>query len=144
MILKTYSPKPEDIDHKWFIVDADGVVLGRLASKVAQILRGKHKPIWAPHVDVGDFVVVVNADKVRVSGRKTEQKVYIHNTGYPGGLRTATYNEIMAKKPDFILREAVKGMLPHNRLGRKMLKKLKIYASPEHPHVAQQPETLPL
>ncbi len=142
--MKTYTPKPADIDHKWFIIDADGVVLGRLASKVAQILRGKHKPIWAPHIDVGDFVIVVNADKVRVSGRKAEQKVYIHSTGYPGGLRTVTYTEIMAKKPDFILREAVKGMLPHNRLGRKMLKKLKIYTSPEHPHVAQQPETLPL
>jgi large subunit ribosomal protein L13 len=142
--LKTFSPTPKDIEHKWYIVDADGVVLGRLASKVAQILHGKHKPIWAPHVDVGDFVIVVNADKVRVSGRKAEQKLYIHNTGYPGGLRTATYSEMMAKKPDSILREAVKGMLPHNRLGRQMLKKLKIYTTSEHPHTAQQPETLSL
>jgi len=142
--LKTFSPKPQDIDRKWYVVDANNVILGRLASRIAQILRGKHKPIWAPHVDCGDFVVIVNADKVRVTGRKADQKVYYHHSGYPGGLKATPYRRMMAKKPEFIIREAVRGMLPKNKLGRKMLKKLKIYAAPEHPHSAQKPETLEL
>ncbi len=142
--MKTFSPKPQDIDRKWYVVDANNVILGRLASRIAQILRGKHKPIWAPHVDCGDFVVIVNADKVRVTGRKADQKVYYHHSGYPGGLKATPYRRMMAKKPEFIIREAVRGMLPKNKLGRKMLKKLKIYAAPEHPHSAQKPETLEL
>jgi len=142
--LKTFSPKPQDIEHKWYIVDANNVVLGRLASRIAQILRGKHKPIWAPHVDCGDFVIVINADKVRVTGRKAEQKLYYRHTGYPGGLRVTPFNKMMAKKPEYILQEAVRGMLPRNKLGRKMLKKLKIYTSSEHPHTAQKPEPLTL
>jgi len=140
--VKTYSPKPQDIDRKWYVVDANGLILGRLASKIAQVLHGKHKPIWAPHADVGDFIVVVNADKVRVTGRKAEQKLYIRHSGYPGGLKKTSYSKVLQTKPEQILREAVRGMLPHNRLGRKMLKKLKIYASTEHPHQAQTPESL--
>ena len=140
--LKTYSPKPNDIDQKWHIVDADGVVLGRLASKVSQILRGKHKPMWAPHMDVGDFVVIVNADKVKVTGRKAEQKKYYRHSGYPGGLKVTPFKTMLETKPEFIIENAVKGMLPHNRLGRKMLKKLKVYSNTEHPHSAQQPVPL--
>jgi large subunit ribosomal protein L13 len=142
--LKTYTPIPKDIEQKWYIVDADGLVLGRLASRIAQVLRGKHKTIWAPHVDVGDFVIVLNADKVRMTGRKTEQKTYYHFSSYPGGLKKTPIRRIMEKKPDFILYEAVRGMLPKNRLGRKMLKKLKLYITAEHPHQAQQPQPLPL
>lgn len=141
-MLKTYSPKPQDIDRKWFIVDADGLILGRLATKIAEVLRGKHKPIWAPHMDCGDFIVVVNADKVRLTGRKREQKFYVRFSGYPGGIKRTPLSKMMEKKPEFILRQAVRGMLPHNRLGRKIIKKLKIYASSDHPHSAQQPETL--
>lgn len=140
--MKTYSPIAQDIDRKWYIVDADGLVLGRLASKIAQVLRGKQKPIWAPHADVGDFIIVVNADKVRISGKKAGQKLYWRFSGYPGGLKSSTYDVVMQTKPEEIIREAVKGMLPHNRLGRKMLKKLKIYAVNEHPHTAQTPEPL--
>ncbi len=141
--MKTYSPKLQDINAKWYVVDADGMVLGRLASKIAQVLRGKHKPIWAPHIDTGDFVVVVNADKIRVTGRKAEQKKYYRHSGYPGGLKVTPYKSMMEKKPDFILQEAVRGMLPHNRLGRQMLKKLKVYVSSDHPHTAQKPEAFP-
>ena len=137
--MKTYSPKLNDIDQKWHIVDADGVVLGRLASKVSQVLRGKHKPMWAPHMDVGDFVVIVNADKVKVTGRKAEQKKYYRHSGYPGGLKVTPFKAMLEAKPEFIIENAVKGMLPHNRLGRKMLRKLKVYADTEHPHSAQQP-----
>ncbi len=140
--MKTYSPKPQDIDRKWYVIDANDLILGRLASKIAQVLHGKHKPIWAPHADVGDFIVVVNADKVRVTGRKSEQKVYFRHSGYPGGLKKTSYTTVLQTKPEHVLREAVRGMLPHNRLGRKMLKKLKIYASNEHPHQAQTPEQL--
>jgi len=140
--LKTYSPTPKDIDQKWYIVDAEGLILGRLASKIAQVLRGKQKPIWAPHADVGDYIVVVNADKIRITGKKAEQKLYWRFSGYPGGLKSATYNVVMQTKPEEILREAVKGMLPHNRLGRKLLKKLKIYTAGDHPHQAQTPEPL--
>jgi large subunit ribosomal protein L13 len=140
--LKTFTPTNEEIERKWYWIDADGQVLGRAASRIAQILRRKHKPIWTPHLDVGDFVIVVNADKIRVTGRKAEQKRYYRHSGYPGGLKVTPYKRIKAKQPEFILREAVKGMLPHNRLGRKMLKKLKIYPSPEHPHQAQKPKPL--
>ncbi len=142
--MKTYSPKPGDIDRKWYVIDAEGLVLGRVASKVANVLRGKHKPIWAPHMDVGDFVVIVNADKIRVTGRKAEQKLYYRHSGYPGGLKETPYQTMMQKKPEFVLHEAVRGMLPHNRLGRQMLKKLKIYADAEHPHQAQTPEPMSL
>jgi len=141
--LKTYSPRLQDIDAKWYVVDADGMVLGRLASKIAQVLRGKHKPIWAPHINTGDFVVVINADKIRVTGRKAEQKKYYRHSGYLGGLKETPYKRMMDKNPEFILQEAVRGMLPHNRLGRQMLKKLKIYASSDHPHTAQKPEAFP-
>lgn len=140
--MKTYSPKLVDIDNKWFVVDADGLVLGRLASKIAQVLRGKHKPTWAPHMDMGDFVVVVNADKIKVTGRKADQIKYYRHSGYPGGLKVTPYKSMLDKKPEFIIQHAVKGMLPHNKLGRKMLKKLKIYTSTEHPHDAQQPVPL--
>lgn len=142
--MKTYSPKPQDVDRKWYVVDAEGQILGRLASKIAQIARGKHKPIWAPHADVGDFVVVINADKVRLTGRKTEQKVYIRHSNYPGGMRVEPFQRVMSKHPEFVLRQAVRGMLPSNSLGRKLLKHVKIYASSDHPHEAQQPETLKL
>ena len=140
--MKTYSPKPDDIEQKWYVVDANGLVLGRLATKIAQILRGKHKPMWAPHMDCGDFIVVVNADKVRITGRKTLQKRYVHHSGYPGGLRQTPFARVMLDKPEYILRHAVRGMLPHNRLGRHMLKKLKIYTAAEHPHAAQKPEPM--
>lgn len=142
--MKTYSPKIGDIEKKWYVIDAEGQVLGRLASKVATILRGKHKPIWAPHMDVGDFVIVVNADKIRLTGRKAEQKVYYRHSRYPGGLKSIQYDRMMAKRPEFVLEQAVKGMLPHNKLGRQIFKKLKLYASPDHPHTAQQPEKLEL
>ena len=139
---KTYAPKHEEVERKWFVVDANGKILGRLASEIAQILKGKHKPIYAPHVDVGDHVIVVNADKVRVSGRKEEQKVYYRHTGYPGGIRTTPYSKMKAEHPDRIIKKAVWGMLPHNTLGRRMIKKLRVYAGDEHRHQAQQPEPL--
>ncbi|OGB98333.1 50S ribosomal protein L13 [candidate division KSB1 bacterium RBG_16_48_16] len=142
--MKTFSPKPQDIEHKWYVVDADGAILGRLAARIAHVLRGKHKPIFAPHIDCGDFVVVLNADKVRLTGRKTDQKVYYHHSGYPGGFKVVPFERMLAKRPEFILRNAVRGMLPKNRLGRKMLKKLKVYLSDEHPHKAQRPEPLEL
>lgn len=141
--MKTYTPTAKDIEQKWYIIDANGLVLGRLASRIAQVLRGKHKPIWAPHMDVGDFVVVVNADKYRLTGRKPEQKTYYHFSGYPGGLKMTPIKRVIEKKPEFVLYEAVRGMLPKNRLGRKMLKKLKLYTVAEHPHTAQQPQPLP-
>jgi large subunit ribosomal protein L13 len=142
--LKTLSPKPQDIDQKWYIVDAKGLVLGRLATKIAHMLRGKHKPFYAPHVECGDFIVVVNADKYSLTGRKVQNKIYISHTGYPGGLRKTPIGRIVEKKPEFVLREAVRGMLPHNRLGRKLLKNLKIYTTAEHPHAAQKPEAMSL
>ena len=140
--MKTYSPKPQDVERKWYVIDADGEVLGRLAAKVAKVVRGKHKPMWAPHADVGDFVVVINADKVRLTGRKADTKVYYRHSGYPGGLKAVPFRRMQAKRPEFVIREAVRGMLPHNRLGRKVLKHVKIYASSTHPHEAQQPEKL--
>ena len=139
---KTYSPKAEDIDRKWYVVDATGETLGRLASRVAHVLRGKHKPAFSPHLDMGDHVIVVNAKKVAVTGRKEENKVYYRHTGYPGGIRTTTYREMMEKHPERVIVMAVRGMLPRNVLGRRTLKKLRVYSGPEHLHEAQKPEEL--
>lgn len=132
------------IERKWYVVDAEGQVLGRLASRVAHILRGKHKPIFTPHLDVGDHVIIINAEKVRVTGKKADMKRYYRYTGYPGGLHTVAYSTLLEKRPERIIQNAVRGMLPHNRLGRKMIKKLKIYAGVEHPHRAQAPQILEL
>ncbi|MCA9742599.1 MAG: 50S ribosomal protein L13 [Deferribacteres bacterium] len=140
--MKTYIPKLDEIEQKWFVVDADGKTLGRLASTIATILRGKNKPYFTPHLDTGDFVVVVNADKVRVTGKKAQQKVYSRYTGYPGGLRQVNLETLRRTHPERIIQSAVWGMLPNNRLGRKLLKKLHVYAGAEHPHAAQKPETL--
>ena len=139
---KTYSPTAKDIDRKWFVVDATGQTLGRLASRIAHVLRGKHKPGFSPHLDMGDHVIVVNAEKVAVTGRKEERKVYYRHTGYPGGIRTTSYREIMEKHPERVIAMAVRGMLPRNVLGRRTLKKLRVYAGPEHRHGAQKPEEL--
>ncbi len=141
---KTYSTKASEITRDWWIVDADGQVLGRLAAEVAKILRGKHKPTYAPHLDTGDHVVVINASKVRLTGNKLEQKVWHRHSGYPGGLRTIGYDRLLATRPDLAVEKAVKGMLPRNRLGRAMVKKLKVYAGDQHPHDAQQPKSLEL
>ena len=140
----TYSAKKEDIEEKWFVVDAEGAVLGRLASSVAARLRGKHSPLFTPHADTGDWVIVVNADKVVLTGRKWDQKKYYRHSGYIGGLKTITAQKLLEKRPEDLIRFAVKGMLPKNRLGRKMLTKLKVYAGGEHPHKAQEPEVLAL
>ncbi|MDZ7821162.1 MAG: 50S ribosomal protein L13 [Candidatus Marinimicrobia bacterium] len=140
--MRTFSAKPTDIQQDWYIVDAEDVVLGRLASQIAQILRGKHKPIYTPHIDTGDFVIVINAEKIRMTGKKTEAKTYFHHTGYPGSWRNTSYRDMLEKHPERIVEMAVKGMVPHNRLGRKIMKKLKVYAGTEHPHKAQQPKTL--
>lgn len=139
---KTYSTKPSDIERQWFVVDAEGRTLGRLATRVATILKGKHKPIYAPHMDVGDFVVVVNAEKIHVTGRKMDQKIYYRHSGYPGGLSKITLRDQLVRHPTRAVELAVRGMLPKNRLGRKMLRKLRVYAGPEHPHAAQKPEAL--
>lgn len=139
---KTYMPKPTDIERKWYVVDASGQTLGRLATRIAEILRGKHKPVFSPHVDGGDFVVIVNAADVALTGRKRENKVYYWHTGYPGGLRSKTAGELLDTNPERVIKLAVKGMLPNNKLGRRMLRRLKVYAGPEHPHQAQQPEEL--
>ena len=140
--MRTFSPKAGDIQRQWHVIDASDVVLGRLASQAAILLRGKHKPIYAPHVDTGDFVIVVNADKVALSGNKLEDKRAYRHSGYPGGLRSRTFEEMIARRPEEIIRLAVKGMMPRNRLARKQITKLKIYAGPEHPHVAQKPQPL--
>jgi large subunit ribosomal protein L13 len=139
---KTYTPRKESIQRRWFVVDADGQILGRLASKVATILRGKHKPQFAPHMDVGDHVIVVNAAKVRVTGKKSEQKLYYRHSGFPGGLRQEPLALLLQRKPERVIELAVRGMLPKNRLGRAMAKKLHVYAGPDHPHQAQKPEVL--
>jgi large subunit ribosomal protein L13 len=139
--LPTYSPKPSEIERAWFEVDADGAVLGRLASEVAKVLRGKHKPIFAPHIDTGDHVIVVNAAKVRMTG-DTDKKMAYRHTGYPGGLRARSYRELLEKHPEETVRRAVKGMLPKGALGRSMIRKLKVYAGPAHPHSAQKPRPL--
>ena len=137
--MRTFSPKAGDIQHQWHVIDASDVVLGRLASHAAILLRGKHKPIFAPHVDTGDFVIVVNAEKVALSGRKLEQKKAYRHSGYPGGLREVAYSDLLEKHPERVIEKAVRGMLPKNSLGRSMLRKLKVYAGPDHPHQAQQP-----
>lgn len=141
---KTFTPRPADVDRGWWVVDADGLPLGRLASEVAVILRGKHKPTFAPHFDMGDFVVVVNASRVQVTGEKATQKRYFHHSGYPGGLTERSFAEMRAKHPERVVEQAVRGMLPHNRLGRQMYRKLKVYAGPGHPHAAQKPRPLAL
>ena len=138
----TYMPNPQDVARKWYVVDGSGIPLGRLASEVAKILRGKNKPIYTPHADTGDFVIIVNAGEVALTGKKLDTKVYYHHSLYPGGLKSMKYRDFMAKKPERAVEKAVKGMLPHNRLGDQMFTKLKVYAGPEHPHAAQKPEPL--
>ena len=140
--VKTYQANAQDRERDWFVVDAEAKTLGRLATQIANVLRGKHKPTYTPHVDVGDFVVVINAEKVAVTGKKREDKRYWRHSGYPGGIRSRTLGEMLDRRPEEVLRKAVKGMLPRNRLARKQLTKLKIYAGPEHPHEAQKPKTL--
>ena len=140
--MKTFSPTPENIDRQWYVVDANDQILGRLASQIAHRLRGKHKPEFAPHMDNGDFIVVVNCEKIKVTGNKLQKKNYYHHTGYVGNLKSITLEKQLQQKPEEVLRTAVRGMLPKNRLGRAMLKKLKIYAGAEHPHQAQEPKTL--
>ncbi len=142
--MKTFMAKAGSVERKWYLVDAEGMVLGRLASQVAHILRGKHKPTFTPHTDTGDHVVIINADKVILTGKKLDQKIYYHHTGYPGGLKKTPYRALMEKKPEFVVKHAVIGMLPKGPLGRKMATKLRIYAGPEHEQQAQQPETLKL
>ncbi len=138
----TRSTRPQDVERVWFVVDAKGKILGRLASEVAQVLRGKHKPSFTPHVDGGDFVVVVNAGQVELTGRKRENKVYYRHTGFPGGIRSITAGRLLQTRPERAIEHAVRGMLPKGRLGRRMLRKLKVYAGAEHPHAAQKPERL--
>jgi len=140
--MKTYSPKAKEITRDWHVIDAAGVPLGRLASQVAQLLRGKHKPTFAPHLDTGDHVIVVNAEQVVLTGAKLDQKMYYRHSGYPGGLKSRTLEEMLERRPEEVIRLAVKGMLPKNRLARKQITKLKVYAGPEHPHAAQKPEPL--
>ena len=142
--MRTFTQKQEEIERDWYVVDAEGETLGRLASRIAPILKGKHKPIYTPHLDCGDFVVVVNAEKVRVTGRKLDQKLYHHHSGYPGGLKSISLRDQLDKHPERVLQAAVRGMLPKNKLGRRMIKKLKVYAGETHPHEAQQPEPLDL
>src|SRR3954452_3640197 len=140
--MKTYVATPADRERNWLVVDAEGKTLGRLATQVADVLRGKRKPTYTPHVDVGDFVVVVNAEKIRVTGNKLAAKRYCRSSGYPGALRSRTLGEMLERRPEEVIRKAVRGMLPRNRLGRKQLRKLKVYAGPEHPHEAQKPERM--
>jgi large subunit ribosomal protein L13 len=142
--MKTYSAKPGEIERTWYVVDAEGQTLGRLATQIADTLRGKRKAQYTPHVDTGDFVVVVNAEKIRVTGKKLDEKLYHRHSGYPGGLRSRPLRDELERRPTEVLRKAVKGMLPRNRLGRAQLTKLKIYAGPDHPHTAQAPQPLPL
>lgn len=139
---KTYSPRPDDVDRSWWLVDATDLPLGRLASEIAVILRGKHKPTYALHMDMGDYVVVINAEKVAVSGAKATDKKYYRHSGYPGGLTEQSFSELLEKHPDRVIEKAVRGMLPKNRLGRKIGKKLKVYAGPDHPHTGQDPQPL--
>lgn len=140
--MSSYIAKPETVERKWYVIDADGVVLGRIASQVALMLRGKHKPTFTPHVDTGDYIIVVNTDKIAMTGRKLDQKIYYHHSGYPGGLKETKYRDLLANKSEFALKKAVRGMLPKGPLGNKMFKKLKVYAGAEHPHAAQQPEVI--
>ncbi|MDD2433335.1 MAG: 50S ribosomal protein L13 [Clostridia bacterium] len=138
--MRTFMAKAQDVSRKWYIIDAADKTLGRLATEIAVILRGKHKPIYTPHVDVGDYVIVINAEKVKLTGKKLQDKMYYSHSRYPGGLKKMNYEALLQKKPELVIEKAVKGMLPHNRLGAKMYKKLKVYKGPEHPHQAQQPE----
>ena len=138
--MKSYIAKHAEIEHKWYVIDAEGKTLGKVAAETASILRGKKKPIYTPYIDCGDYVIIVNAEKVHVTGKKETDKIYVRHTGYPGGLRETTLGEMRAKKPEEIIRHAVKGMMPKGRLGRQMNKKTKVYAAPEHPHAAQKPE----
>ncbi|MDZ7290655.1 MAG: 50S ribosomal protein L13 [candidate division KSB1 bacterium] len=140
--MRTYIPKPDEVERKWYVVDASGLVLGRLASQIATVLRGKHKPHFTPHMDVGDFVVVINAEKVILTGKKADIKIYSHYTGYPGGLRQEVFSDLQRRRPERIVEYAVWGMLPHTRLGKKQFKKLKVYRGQQHPHAAQKPEPL--
>lgn len=142
--VKTYYAKPNEVEREWFVIDATDQVLGRVAAKAAQILKGKHKPQYTPHVDTGDFVIIVNADKIRVTGTKAQNKVYSRHSGFPGGLKQETFTEAMQKHPERVIEHAVKGMLPKNTLGRQMAKKLKVYVGPEHPHQAQNPRKIDL
>lgn len=140
----THFFKQNEIEQKWYLVDAQGQTLGRIATQVAKVLRGKHKPVFTPNIDAGDFVIVVNAEKVKVTGKRTEMKEYFHYTGYPGGTVFESFRDLVKKNPQRVIEHAVKGMLPHNRLGRRILKKLKVYAGTEHPHAAQKPVALPV
>ena len=140
--MKSFMASPSTVERKWYVVDAEGKTLGRLAAEVANVLRGKNKPTYTPHIDTGDYVIVVNAEKIQVTGKKLDQKIYYHHSEYVGGMKEATLREMMQKKPEFVITHAVKGMLPKGPLGRQMLKKLHVYAGPEHNHAAQKPETL--
>jgi large subunit ribosomal protein L13 len=142
--VRTFTEKKEGIEREWYLVDAEGQTLGRLASRIAPILKGKHKPSYTPHLDCGDFVIIVNAEKVRVTGRKLDQKFYYHHSGYPGGLKSTSLRDQLDRHPERVLEAAVRGMLPKNKLGRRMVKKLKVYAGDSHPHQAQQPKPLEL
>lgn len=143
-MMKTYMAKPNEVERKWFVVDAEGKTLGRLSSEIAKILRGKHKPEFTPHVDTGDFVIVINAEKIEVTGKKLDNEFYRYHTGHPGGLKEISYRRMRDEKPEMFIHNAVKGMLPKNRLGSQIVKKLKVYAGPEHDHAAQKPEALEL
>ena len=144
MRIKTYVTKPSDIERRWWVVDAEGQTLGRLASKIAPYLTGKIKPIYTPNLDTGDYVIVINADKIKVTGERLDQKIYYRHSGYPGGMKTLTMRQMMDKNPERVIQLAIKGMLPSSALGRQMLKKLKVYAGPDHRHTAQQPQVLEL
>ncbi|SLM90151.1 LSU ribosomal protein L13p (L13Ae) [Brachybacterium nesterenkovii] len=139
--VRTFTPKPDDVERSWYVIDATDVVLGRLASQAAQLLRGKHKPVFAPHVDAGDYVIIINADKVALTGNKRETKLAYRHSGYPGGLRSVKYSELLEQRPELAVEKAIKGMLPHNKLADQQIKKLKVYRGAEHPHAAQQPQT---
>jgi large subunit ribosomal protein L13 len=142
--VRTFTAKTAEIEREWYVVDAEGQTLGRLASRIAPIIKGKHKPIYTPHLDCGDYVIIINADKVRVTGQKMEQKFYYRHSGYPGGIKKISLRDQLARYPERVLQSAVKGMLPKNKLGRRMIKKLKVYAGDSHPHEAQQPKPLEL
>ena len=140
--MPTYTPKASEIERSWFVVDAEGLTLGRMATEVARVLRGKHKPTFTPHIDTGDFVIIVNADKVVLTSGKADKKMVYHHSGYPGGMRSRTYAQVMTKRPEEAVRQTIKGMVPKTRLGRAQLSKLKVYGGPTHPHGAQKPQTL--
>ncbi|HBN96491.1 MAG TPA: 50S ribosomal protein L13 [Firmicutes bacterium] len=142
--MKTYTAKPQEVERKWYVVDADGQTLGRLATQVAMILRGKHRPTYTPHVDTGDHVIIINAEKIHLTGKKLQDKKYYRHSGYPGGIKSVTAGEVLNRHPERVIKAAVWGMVPHNALGRQIIKKLKVYAGAEHPHEAQMPETLVL